>query len=105
MAFLNVATAPMAVRKFDALNQSNELSAFARPNVIADGFVDVNILPPIVVAPNDVRPVAAVKPVAPPSHLLRSEYAVFQLLFNVASNENKLLPKLKSDDEKELNLK
>src|SRR5574343_77923 len=72
--------APIAVLNVAASNQLTVLSAFALKNVIADGFVDVNIFPPIVVAPNDVLPVAGTKPVEPPSHFILSEYAVFQLV-------------------------
>jgi hypothetical protein len=70
--------APIAVRKSDAERALTVLSALNWGNVIADGLVNVNILLPRVVAPNDVLPVAAVSPVAPPSHFKRSVYAVFQ---------------------------
>ena len=64
--------APIAVRKAEALNQSTLLSALPLKNVIADGLVEVKIFWPIVVPPKEVRPVDAVKPVAPPSHLFLS---------------------------------
>ncbi len=45
------------------------LSALIRGMRIAEGLVSVNSADPTVVAPNDVLPVAATNPVAPPSHL------------------------------------
>ena len=71
--------APIAVRKSAADNAETVLSALNLGKVIALGLVIVNRLPPRVVAPRLVRPVAATNPVAPPSHLRRSEYAVSQL--------------------------
>jgi hypothetical protein len=53
----------------DADRAVTVLSAFILTKVTADGFVRVNMLAPTVVAPNEVRPVDAVKPVLPPSHL------------------------------------
>ena len=60
--------APIAVRKAAALKALIVLSALNWGNVTALGLVSVNMLLPIVVAPKDVRPVAATKLVAPPSH-------------------------------------
>ena len=75
--------APIAVLKVAASSALTVLSALNLGNVIADGFVKVNIFPPTVVAPNDVLPVAAVNPVAPPSHLFLSVYAVSQFVCEV----------------------
>lgn len=60
--------APIAVRKLVAVSAETLLSALMRGNVIALGLVSVKKLPPTVVAPKDVRPVAATKLVEPPSH-------------------------------------
>ena len=68
--------APMAVRNVGASIVVIVLSALIWTNVIALGLVSVKKLPPTVVAPSDVRPVAATKSVAPPSHFNRSVYAV-----------------------------
>ena len=71
---------PMAVRKLAADKAETELSALNCGKVIAEGLVKVNIDCPTVVPPKLVLPVAATKPVLPPSHLSLSVYAVFQLL-------------------------
>lgn len=68
--------APMAVRKVAASSVETVLSALIRTKVIALGLGSVKKLPPTVVAPSDVRPVAATRLVAPPSHCWRSAYAV-----------------------------
>ena len=73
--------APIAVLNVAASKAETVLSAFILGNVIAVGFVSVKKLPPTVVAPNDVRPVAATNPVAPPSHLRRSVKAVSQFVW------------------------
>ena len=74
--------APIAVLNDAASNHETVLFALACKNVIADGFVDVNIFPPTVVAPRDVLPVAEVPEFARvlPSHLNLSLYAVSQLV-------------------------
>jgi hypothetical protein len=72
--------APIAVLNVVASKVDTLLSAFNLGNVIAEGLVRVNKLPPTVVAPRDVLPVEAVRPVAPPSHLNLSVYAVSQLV-------------------------
>ena len=59
---------PIAVLKLAASSAVTELSALNRGKVIAPGFVRVNRLDPTVVAPKEVLPVAAVRPVDPPSH-------------------------------------
>lgn len=73
--------APMAVRNVAASRVDTVLSAFTRKNVIALGLASVNRLEPTVVAPNEVRPVAATSPVLPPSHCFLSVYAVSQLVW------------------------
>ena len=65
--------APIAVRKVGASIVVIVLSALIWTNVIALGLVSVKKLLPTVVAPRDVRPVAATKFVDPPSHCKRSE--------------------------------
>lgn len=70
--------APIAVLNVAASKVDTVLSALIRKKVTADGLVSVNRFEPTVVAPSEVRPVEAVKPVAPPSHRFLSEYAVFQ---------------------------
>ena len=60
--------APIAVLKVAASKAETVLSALNRGKVIADGLVSVNRLPPTVVAPSEVLPVAATRFVAPPSH-------------------------------------
>ena len=72
--------APIAVRNVAASNVLTLLSALTRKNVTAPGLASVNKLPPTVVAPKLVRPVAAVKPEAPPSQRLRSLNAVSQFV-------------------------
>ena len=72
--------APIAVRNVAASKALTVLSALNRGNVMADGFVSVNMLPPTVVAPSEVRPVAATKLVDPPSHCRRCVYAESQLV-------------------------
>jgi hypothetical protein len=71
---------PMAVRKLAADNAVTELSTLNLGKVMAEGLVKVNIDCPTVVPPKLVLPVAATKPVLPPSHFNLSVYAVFQLL-------------------------
>ena len=71
--------APIAVRNDAASKAETVLSALNRGNVTALGLVSVNILPPTVVAPKEVRPVAATKLVDPPSHCKRCVYAESQL--------------------------
>jgi hypothetical protein len=71
--------APIAVLNVAASKALTVLSALYLGNVIAEGLVNVNRFPPIVVAPKDVLPVAAVSPVLPPSHFNLSVYAEFQL--------------------------
>jgi hypothetical protein len=68
--------APMAVRKAAASSVLTVLSALIRGNLIAATFASVKRFPPSVVAPNEVRPVAATRFVLPPSHCLRSLLAV-----------------------------
>lgn len=65
--------APMAVRKSEALSALTVLSALSRRKANEDGLGKVNKLLPIVVAPRLARPVAAIKPLLPPSHFRRSE--------------------------------
>jgi hypothetical protein len=81
-AAVTVVTVPaaMAVRKLAADNAVTELSALNLGKVMAEGFVKVNIDCPTVVPPKLVLPVAATKPVLPPSHFSLSLNAVFQLL-------------------------
>jgi hypothetical protein len=58
--------APIAVRNVAASRVLTVLSAFTLRNVIAEGLVSVNRLPPTVVAPKFVRaPAASVAPVPP----------------------------------------
>ena len=65
--------APIAVRNVAASRADTVLSALKRGKVTAEGLVRVKRFEPIVVAPSDVLPVEAVKPVEPPSHFKRSE--------------------------------
>ena len=67
--------APMAVRKSAADRALTVLSALNLGKVIAPGLVNVKTLAPTVVAPRLVRPVAAFRPVDPPSQRRRSEKA------------------------------
>lgn len=73
--------APMAVLKVAASKAETVLSKLNLGNVTADGLVRVNRLPPTVVAPKLVLPVAATKLVDPPSHCLLSENAESQLVW------------------------
>jgi hypothetical protein len=71
---------PIALLNDAADNAVTLLSALNCGKVIAEGLVKVNIDCPIVVPPKLVLPVAATKPVLPPSHFSLSVNAVFQLL-------------------------
>jgi hypothetical protein len=64
--------APIAVRKSAAESADTVLSALIRRNVIAEGLVRVNKLPPTVVAPRLVRAVGASEAPVPPSATARS---------------------------------
>lgn len=68
--------APIAVRNVAASSADTVLSALNLGNVTALGLVSVNMLPPTVVAPNDVRPVAGTKLVELPSQCKVLVYAV-----------------------------
>ena len=78
---LNVSavSAPIAVLKVAASKKETVLSALVLKKLIADGLIAVNKLVPIVVAPKEVRPIAGISPVVPPSHFNLSVNALFQL--------------------------
>ena len=75
--------APIAVLNVAASRAETVLSAFILVNRIALGFVNVKKLPPTVVAPNDVLPVAATRFVEPPFHCKRSVNAESQFACDV----------------------
>ena len=60
--------APIAVRNVAASKAEIVLSALNLGKVTAEGLLIVKMFEPRVVAPNDVRPVAATKLVDPPFH-------------------------------------